>query len=315
MALFKTHLGDILAQKQKKQPLVQLKHDATLYEAMNLMQNHCVTTLACYGPPGHFVTSADASLTTHNGKQYVAIVTLLDCVVHLLHHHGPKFLDAEHIPVFKVIGGTQEGRTLWIFKPETQLSTATEAFSKGLHSLFVANADPATPLGLLSQTDALWFVLKHLPPELQRKLEFPIGSYLPGRPVVSITGDMHVQQVLKMMGEKGYKSLPVVDGNGVLVDVFSISDLRIFFWDASLHSKLSAVFELLLPMTIEQFLRNVRQGRRVIVGAKQSDAVLSAMKFALEHHVHHVWIVDESLKPVDVLSYSDLLKIALQAGL
>jgi hypothetical protein len=48
------------------------------------MHDQRVQSLAVTGKPGRFVTSADPRLGVHNGKQYIAILTLLDIIAWLV---------------------------------------------------------------------------------------------------------------------------------------------------------------------------------------------------------------------------------------
>ncbi|KAJ3118864.1 hypothetical protein HDU96_007606 [Phlyctochytrium bullatum] len=126
----------LLRPPQSPHKLVDVSATTLLPDALAEMRKHRVTALAVYGDKRHWVGAGELSLCTHEGKQYIGIVTILDVILHF----SKRTLDPQHLltsPIVQVIGSSPEGRTLWLGRSELPLLRTLEPLAKGVHRLLV----------------------------------------------------------------------------------------------------------------------------------------------------------------------------------
>jgi CBS domain-containing protein len=214
-------LKDVLL-SAKKNPVISIEAHEPLGRALHLFQEHSISSLAVYGAPGSYYSSADITLSIHNGKQYIGLLSLADCVSFLL-------TEGKHveISVLQAIGATNESMSLWILKTSDSLFSSLEPLGKGLHSFLVATPNEQEPLYLLSQQDILLFLHEQLLDEnFYDRFPMDLKSFCKDKSqlVVAQLGDS-IQDVLKTMTTLAFRSVGVVDKFGSLVDYFSFSGI------------------------------------------------------------------------------------------
>lgn len=143
MRLMDTPISTIALRKRQ---VIDAASDTSLWDLLASYRRHGIASLPIYGHAGHFLISGDASLSIHLGKQYIAVLTLLDCLAWLLRPDG-----FEHATAFQIIGTTTESRSLWIIQPTSTILECMEPMTKGVHTFLVANREPQEPLTLVSQ--------------------------------------------------------------------------------------------------------------------------------------------------------------------
>jgi CBS domain-containing protein len=98
----------------------------------------------------------------------------------------------------------------------------------------------------------------------------------------------------KMRGREVH-AVAVVDNDGKLVANLSNSDLRGFNCEKM----------KLLALPVLEFLK-AQQTLQAPITCLKDDTVASIIKNILQHHVHHIWVVDATQKPVGVVSLCDI---------
>jgi CBS-domain-containing membrane protein len=278
----------------------------TLSEAFRLFEANTLTTLPVWGQAGHFISSGDSNLSTHRGKQYIAILSLLDCVSFMLNH---PMMPLSNVTVFSVIGSSIPTQTLWVVHPEKPLISCLEPMAKGVHAFLIGSEASDDPLTLLSQTDVLHFVYGYMQAHSSEQLGTALAKLAGPKPVICAKMSDMMQQVIRKMTLNSITSIPIVDTTGSVIDSFSITDMRHFLYEKSQASEYAESFKEMLNMPIELMLESCRTESRPGVFV-QLDALLgNTLKIALETKAHHIWIGDHQKKPIGVLSYTDMLAI------
>lgn len=212
--------------------LFSLEAHETLATAFAAFNAFGFNSIPVYGKPGHFLSSSagDESRLIHNGKQYISVLTLADCVAYLLQDQS----HTENATIFNACGAAFSTQSLWIVDPEKQLYDILEPMAKGVHFFLIGTNDPNKELRILSQTDILKFVYTQMQndPVLKASLSRPVVELEISKSVVTVKPSDTIISVLKLMLEKGLGSVGVVD-EGILVDFFSISDLKLFLFSSS----------------------------------------------------------------------------------
>lgn len=224
MKLSLTQLSSVVEHSKSKN-IVEIETHKNISEALDLMHKNRIQSLVVFGKPGHFVTAADPSLGIHRGKQYLAILTLLDLINYLLKNKGN--LEAQ---VFEAIGSTAESLSLWMVRPSSNLLECLEPMAKGIHHFLVASTDENDKINFISQTDILIYIFEqiennkiyqdHLSAEIQQMFDFEKQK------VITCTQKSKMIDVLNTMNSNGIKSVPIVsESDGSLIDCFSTSGI------------------------------------------------------------------------------------------
>lgn len=220
-------LSDVL-QTCQKEPVIEIEAHCSVGDALELLQQKTISTLAVVGAPGHYYSS-NSFHSVHNGKQYIGLVMLADIVSFLLSRPDNTIEKS----ILSVLGATNESLSLWILKDQDSLLSSLEPLCKGVHSFLVATADFEEPLYLLSQLDVLGFLHAQWGTDGGGRLSFELSSIsldsvLKGhldKDVVVASLDDSVKKTLEIMSEHEYRSVGVVDKAGCLVDYFSFTGM------------------------------------------------------------------------------------------
>ena len=137
-------------------------------------------------------------------------------------------------------------------------------------------------------------------------------------PVISVQETTRVKELVGLLNEKSISGVPVVDEEGVLVGVISITDLLSAnigddeFGQADFHTSpsmdgLAELNDLLSPsQEIEGHPVRELMSRKSIT-AKESSPIGSISKTLVTHRIHRLVIVREG-RPVGIVSVGDILR-------
>jgi len=185
---------------------------------------------------------------------------------------------------------------------ETQpLKVAIEIFLKGVHRIAVTDSQKKL-VGLLTQTNVIRY-LNQDPTLMGFKGTEEIDKMnMLQRHVVSISPSFLTIDAFRTMQEKRLSSLGVVDSNGVLVSILSVSDLKGL---KDFHFR-----SLLLPVI--DFLAEVRKDQKkpidYVVSCGMNSTLKQVIHIMLKEQVHRVFIIDENRRPLGVVSQSDIIR-------
>lgn len=139
-----------------------------------------------------------------------------------------------------------------------------------------------------------------------------------GSPVITIREDTPAQDLVALLSEKAISGVPVVDGDGKLVGVVSITDLLAAnlgddeFGQADFHTSPSmdglAEMNTLLSPSEEVAGQPVSElMSRNVITAEEDTPVSAISRTLVTHRIHRVVIVRDG-QPVGVVSVGDILR-------
>jgi CBS domain len=161
--------------------------------------------------------------------------------------------------IFNACGAAFQSQSIWIVDQESHLQEILEPMAKGVHVFLVSSRDLEKDLKVTTQTDVLRFVYSRMQSEtvgtvnetgngtvgtvgtvneivnetvneIVSKLSITIAEFGYSKDIVTVQTTDLLTSVLRVMMDKSLGSVGVVDGNGILVDFFSISDLRVYLY-------------------------------------------------------------------------------------
>jgi len=102
------------------------------------------------------------------------------------------------------------------------------------------------------------------------------------------------------MRDQGASAIAIVDDDDKLVDVLSVSDLRLLGHDlAQLHT---------VTQTVEEYASR-KAVKLPPVCVRLTDTVASVSQYFQENHVHRIYVVDAEQRPVGVIGMGDYLRL------
>ncbi|CAG8487274.1 5417_t:CDS:2 [Ambispora leptoticha] len=217
--------------------------------------------------------------------------------------------------------------------PETSLFQVVELFGSGTHRVAVVDAD-GNLKGILTQSTVINYLYQnvtHFPqiegifPKTVRELGIGMGF------VITAQANSNVLDALTMMNKNGLSSIGklsflalsfilvlqvyrITDENGMLIGNISMSDIK-YILRSDRHS--------LLWRTCHQFVSHVRsrqgledgQDRYPVFDISPNSTIGYAIAKLTATKAHRVWVVDEKMNPVGVVSLTDILSVfAREAG-
>ena len=241
------------------------------------------------------------------GDCFIGLITAFDIMTYIAlagykEDEEPSEIKAKHTletPVGDVTGVFHsETNRIWSFEEDMPIVKVLEPMSKGVHRTVIVTANDT--FKLLTQTDVIrWGIAnKQHFKDTQKSLdELALGNPATSS-VVSITTEQSALRGFKRMEMEQKTALPVVDPiSGAVVTTLSASDIK----------KITAdnISTLLKPVT--EFLQTVNGGTRKPETAILADNLESVMHKLLDNKIHHVWVVDESNRPVAAVGCTDII--------
>jgi len=155
---------------------------------------------------------------------------------------------------------------------------------------------------IISQTSVNRFLYDNIK-ELKGDTSIPLCNLSIGRePVLAVPSNTAAIETFRLMDNKHISGVAVVDEKGCVIANTSSRDLKNFV-------KSPRRSTLLLP--IAKFLEEVRKDGLVeapVVCCSPEDTLAHAMVSIATTNVHRVYVVDESKKPLRVITLTDVMK-------
>jgi CBS domain-containing protein len=150
--------------------------------------------------------------------------------------------------------------------------------------------------------------------------ELTVADYMTERPTVAEDTDRLIRAI-GVMEDQRLSALPVVNENGLVVGILSVSDLVTLSHEV--HSDLGALS--LVNESTQQFLiRQLRdQGETTLVRdvmsspvetARRSENLVQAARKLVDRQYHHLPVVDDEGLPVGILATSDFVRAFADYG-
>jgi len=306
--LSQARVYDVIASKEK---LYDVPASTSIREALELLENKQILSVPVFDAPGRWVDSGGNEVIVGN-KQYIGIVSIVDLVTYTF-REGTTALNEENSvlsrPLSSAIGSTDESLSMWI---ETlNVYDAMEQFAKGVHrALVLPVVGSSTEVKLLTQTDVVSFLSENQSKSalLNRVFNSKLKDLL--RPdqkkdLVNVSMSDKLIGALNVLLESKVHGVAVVDDDGKLKSVLSVSDLR-------------GIEAPRLPslrfLTVSDFLRQKepRSFDEIIPVpfiCNHDDKLGAIVRSMLEVHYHRVWLIDGKNQPNDVLTLTDIINI------
>jgi len=244
-------------------------------------------------------------------KQILGLVDMLDIVCHvvsvvpdssLLKGLDYKSLDSigkaiTKEPIMNIID--KSGRNPFTpIHENSPSSIAALLLATGIHRVPIYNSEGEI-VSMLSQSDVIRLVNAWLPlgdmKQISTKKAKDLGLGI--KSVISINQSECVLMALSLISKHGVSAVAVVTDDGKLAGNFSVSDLR--------GISMSSWSEFMLPITnyLEKYGRDSLKPIHVFAEV----TLAQAMNEIVKSKVHRVWVVDTALKPVSVISMTDIM--------
>ncbi|XP_059060609.1 5'-AMP-activated protein kinase subunit gamma-2-like [Achroia grisella] len=246
-----------------------------------------------------------APLWDANKKLLVGMITVTDFIRILLH------LDAENLSVEdlerhtlhnwrKILRSTR--KNLCSVSPDQSLHDAINLLNKNrIHRLLMIDPQTGDVLYILSHKRILRFLFVYLNefPELtffHKKLsDLKIGTF---DDIVSVTDNTTIKTAFQLLLEKDISALPVLDDNGILIDVYAKYEV------------LNLVSEKLyanLSLTIGEVRNKKKDWEEKLQKCLSSITLYEALEVIVRTESHRLLLVNKEGKLVGIVSLSDIL--------
>ncbi|KAJ1554772.1 hypothetical protein HK405_004096 [Cladochytrium tenue] len=285
----------------EKQNVVSVSPTCSLEDALATMAKHNVLTLP--------ITSRAFP------SRYVYILSTFDILLYLVSSRVSSKNaqpDLARTTVEDAMTMDSEMESYRVFERDFRDSTESTivAFARGAHRALISDVLGVKKSVVVTQSDILRYAHHHL--ESLTGLSSPLsettllqaGLAGPHRRVFSLSDKETALAGYSRMAEHRVLALPILDGAGLVVATLSASDLR----------GLSADSVDWVRLNVLEFLKKMQGTRGVprvqlepTVSLTPSDTLQDALALLVERDVHRAWILDGMLRPVGVVSQSDIL--------
>jgi len=217
----------------------------------------------------------------------------------------------KEMTVAKLLSMNERTRVIHGFEPTDTLQSLLKPMGEmGVHRCLVSQRDDIDRhhcWKMISRTDLIKFIVKHekdfgallntFVDELGLGFETSFQS-APSKVLTCKPTDVALS-VYQKMYQPRMSAMAIVDNEGKLIGTFSASDLKGITVD-KLHT---------LLLSVTDFLRAMNEGQYIPkpVTCHPKSYIKTVLEKAIAAKVHRVWVVNSSLQPVGVVSYSDII--------
>jgi len=289
LQLAETSVGDVIANKL---PLVSLRGDDTVGRALKFLAEHRILSAPVIrSDEGNCCGSIDM-------LDIVSFVLPIKAEHNILSQEAIK-QKLSH-PVSEVNNTSRSNPHVSVFA-NTHIGKVIKGdFALGLHRVYVVN-EIGVITGVFSQRDVITYILANIDavnsPPLQHLLEMSLKELdvmIWG--VISVPENCPLLDAFKIIIQSDVTAVPVVDAAGSLIGTLSASDFKNISEDS--------MPELLQP--VGKFISHSHL-KPVCCSA---DAVFSdVLDDLMKNLVHRMFVVDDDMKPIGVLSLTDIMRI------
>ncbi|KAJ3320981.1 hypothetical protein HDU76_000175 [Blyttiomyces sp. JEL0837] len=281
--------------------VISIKPDCTIEDALTTMSKNNVLTLP--------ITSRAFP------NKFVYILSSFDILLYIVskqrdalrssNSHGG--LDLSHtVEMAMTMDAEMESYRVFERDFRDTLESTLVAFAKGAHRVLISDALGVRPALVLTQADILRQVARDLTLLQGSPVDFSTTTLAKAglvRPVMTIQQSTSALEGYTKMAQSKVLAVPVLDNAQNVIATLSASDLR--------GLSRETVGKVSLP--VMEFLEVMHSSKSNLktkedtICLTPSDTLLDALKMMVERDVHRIWIINDSLKPVGVISQSDLI--------
>jgi len=275
--------------------LVWIGHTATVAQALQQMRQYDITALPIYN---------------NDTKSYLGIIDVRTILYFFMwvkfkctgfHFESINPTDFSSTPVTSLLVATIESANRWSFVGEDPLSSAFDAMAKGVHRSIVSLIEPEGVVQrMMTQTDIVqWLALnRNAFHKILNRTVIELGFVGPNTEVVSIYADETALEGFRKVTNYKLWSIAVIQREtGKLMGCLSASDLR--------PINVERLQDVLLPVTT--FLQSHHRKSIAPVCCFSHETLDMVINKALSHGLHRVWIVNDFMKPIGCISFTDVI--------
>jgi len=187
-----------------------------------------------------------------------------------------------------------------------KIASLLETLSKqGAHRVPIMDPLNGELLQLITQSDVINFVAKNIDRfgtvVCKTLAELKLGS----SPVVSVDIDGRLKDAFRLIVEKKVSAVAVVDSSLTLIATLSVRDLRTLSGEARLLEKLNMKIRDFLGAMVDPTIDIMNPA----ICCTVKDTLSVAINKLAATRVHRIFVVNDSKKPVAVVSLSDILGV------
>lgn len=242
-------------------------------------------------------------------QDFVGMITVTDFINILLHFHYNKNpsqqymhqeLQEHKIKTWRDILGKDVSKALMFAEPDMELYTVTLLMTKSrIHRVPLIDKSENLILHIITHTRVLKYLMSHIgeKPELFhlpiRKLG--IGTW---KNIITVKPNTSLLEVLDILSEHSLSSVPIIDENDVLVDVYSKSDVPALVVNRKYDE---------LHRSIKEVIADWRSTPRLAI-CRPEDSIETILNHLFDRRAHRLICVDEKFRILGIVSMSDILQ-------
>jgi CBS domain containing-hemolysin-like protein len=276
-------------------PLIYINQNSTVEECLNLLASKNILSVPVYDQSKN---NWIGILDVYQIMTYIAFAGSKDDDTITLESVLDKV--KLNVPVIEILGitGKKENdviKSLWVLPVHAPLLKAMEYLGKGIYRILVT--DTEIPLcRLITQSDMIRFIHEHWDQFGDFKnTQINNSSFI--KPVHTIQANKPAIYGFQLMRKKEINAIAVINESGSIISTLSDSDLRTFTQNQ---------FENLFLPTTEFLLRAHTGEMRKPVVCSDRDNLKRVVDLMVREKIHRVWIVDGEMKPIGVVSMTDV---------
>ncbi|KAJ0181902.1 hypothetical protein K1T71_002624 [Dendrolimus kikuchii] len=246
-----------------------------------------------------------APLWDASKKLLVGMITVTDFIRILLHLENENLsvedLERHTLHNWRKILRTTR-KPLCSVGPDQSLHEAINLLTKNrVHRLLMIDPMSGDVLYILSHKRILRFLFVYLNefPELtffhKTLLELKIGTY---ENIISVTEETNIKTAFQLLLDKDVSALPVLDENGILVDVYAKYEV-LNLVSEKLYSNLS--------LTIGEVRNKKKDWEEKLQKCRSSITLYEALEVIVRTESHRLLLVSKEDKLIGIVSLSDIL--------
>lgn len=247
-----------------------------------------------------------APVWDHRQQKFVGIVTITDFINVLRVFYQSDSSQLEKLQEHRIQTWRDNlnlpSNLVKIDPKDTLLTCVDMLLSHNIHRLPAIDSQTGNVLFIVTHKRILGYIQEHFLQALELKMldyslaELGIGTY--GN-IVTVQPDTPIIEALDLFVEKRVSALPVVDSNGVLVDVYAKFDVMSLARESAYTN---------LHISIKDALAHRVKHVEGLHTCYATDSLRSIVDQLVRSRVHRLIVVDGENKVTGIVSLSDLLK-------
>jgi len=274
-----------LAQLSAHPQLITCHPDDSVQQILTILSNHRITSVPVFDP---------------NLQKIIGNISIMDVLNYFLVNQILEREESEHKRRrLNVVAKDLIEASFEPFHPiamnQNLVSLIKNYFALGIHRVPVQDEGHHI-IGFVSQSDLISFLAQNLPNLGSMPSKTVEDCNLSEGPVTLIPDCMGLRESWGLLYGSGIMGAPVVDKEGKIVGSFSASDFK------TLNAR-----SLPWSISIKEFLQVQKTGP--LICCRKEETLGEVITKLREAKVHRLFVVDEEMRPRNVVTLTSLIKI------